>query len=182
MKENKPKDPLLGFITGGGTYKEDEFEEDAAKVVEYYQNSGYPQARVGQPEIKTLEDTKDGKTRWIQLRIPVTEGERYRLGDLNFEGNKVVRGRRTALALQVEAGRVVQPQEAAATATRRRRRCTAARGYMEWTPFPMLQVQRRSRTTPRQTLAALVPPALAAPAATRRRAKGSRVKAARRST
>ena len=39
--------------------------------------------------MKTLEDTKDGKTRWIQLRIPVTEGKRYRMGDLSFEGNKL---------------------------------------------------------------------------------------------
>ena len=67
IKENKPKNPLYGWISGGGTYKEAEFEEDAAKVVEYYQNRGYPQARVGQPEVKTLENSKDGKTSWIQL-------------------------------------------------------------------------------------------------------------------
>jgi outer membrane protein insertion porin family len=57
IKENKPKNPFYGWISGGGTYKENEFEEDAAKVVEYYHNEGYPQARVGQPEIKVLEDT-----------------------------------------------------------------------------------------------------------------------------
>src|SRR4029434_4381407 len=52
IKDNKPKNPLYGWISGGGTYKENAFEEDAAKVVEYYQNSGYPQARVGQPDLK----------------------------------------------------------------------------------------------------------------------------------
>ena len=69
LKENKPKG-ILSFITGGGTYKEAEFEADADRVVEYYQNQGYVRARVGQPELKVLENTKDGKTRWIQLRIP----------------------------------------------------------------------------------------------------------------
>ena len=53
---------------------------------------GAPQpARVGQPEVRTVSDEKDGKTRWIQLRIPVTEGPRYRVGDLKFEGNTVVK-------------------------------------------------------------------------------------------
>src|SRR5262245_54742307 len=102
IKENKPKNPFYGWISGGGTYKESMFEEDAAKIVEYYQNRGYPQARVGQPEVKTLENSKDGKTRWIQLRIPVTEGERYQFGDLRFEGNKVVgsQGLRTLYRLE----------------------------------------------------------------------------------
>ena len=41
-----------------------------------------------QPEVKMLEDSKDGKTRWVELRIPVTEGPRYRMGELTFDGNK----------------------------------------------------------------------------------------------
>ena len=57
----------------------------------YYQNEGYVRARVGQPELKVLEDSKDGKERWIQLRIPVTEGHRYRIGEFNIEGNTVVK-------------------------------------------------------------------------------------------
>ena len=40
LKENKPKG-ILSFITGSGTYKETAFEEDADRVVEYYQNAGY---------------------------------------------------------------------------------------------------------------------------------------------
>ena len=103
MKENKPKG-LFGFISGGGTYKEAMFEEDAARVVEYYQNQGYPQARVGNPEIKTLEDSKDGKNRWVQLRIPVTEGKRYRMGELNFEGNKLVNGAGLRTLYDIEPG------------------------------------------------------------------------------
>jgi outer membrane protein insertion porin family len=90
MKENKARG-FLSFITGGGTYKEAKFEEDAEKVVEHYRNEGYIAAQVGQPELKVLEDSKDGKARYIQLRIPVTEGARYRVGDFKFEGNTVVK-------------------------------------------------------------------------------------------
>jgi outer membrane protein insertion porin family len=90
MKENKGRG-MFSFITGGGTYKEGKFEEDAEKVVEHYRNEGYITAQVGQPELKILEDSKDGKTRFIQLRVPVTEGSRYRVGDFKFEGNTVVK-------------------------------------------------------------------------------------------
>ena len=64
LKENKPRS-MLTFWKGGGIYKETEFEADAERVVQYYQNRGYVRARVGQPELKVIENTKDGKTRWV---------------------------------------------------------------------------------------------------------------------
>ena len=99
MKENKGGG-MFSFILGNGTYKADKFEEDADKVVAYYRDRGYVEARVGQPELKILEDSKDSKTRLVELRIPVTEGERYRIGKLEFEGNKVVDDEGAASAVQ----------------------------------------------------------------------------------
>jgi outer membrane protein insertion porin family len=171
IKENKPKNPFYGWISGGGTYKENAFEEDAAKVVEYYQNHGYPQARVGQPEIKTLENTKDGKTRWIQLRIPVTEGERYKFGTLNFEGNKVVRSDGLKSLYKIEPGdwysrKVLQD------GNKKAQEIYGGAGYMEFTPFPMLAYSD-DPNRPETTLAAQVPAALAevaAPATARSKA------------
>ncbi len=59
MKETK-EHWFLSWITGRGTYQEEKFEEDADKVQEFYREQGYIQARVGTPEIKTLEDS-DGQ-------------------------------------------------------------------------------------------------------------------------
>ena len=50
------------------------------RIQEHYRNKGYISARIGTPEVKMLEDSKDGKTRYIELKIPVTEGDRYRVG------------------------------------------------------------------------------------------------------
>ncbi len=47
-------------------------------MVAYYRDRGYIEARVGQPELKILEDSKDSKTRFVELRIPMTEGQQYR--------------------------------------------------------------------------------------------------------
>jgi outer membrane protein insertion porin family len=90
MKENKAPG-LFGFITGAGTYKEGKFEEDADKVVQYYRERGYVRAQVGQPELKILEDSPDGKSRYVELQIPVTEGPRYKIGEVGFSGNTVVK-------------------------------------------------------------------------------------------
>jgi outer membrane protein insertion porin family len=159
IKENKPKNPFYGWISGGGTYKEALFEEDAAKVVEYYQNQGYAQARVGQPEVKTLEDSDDGKTRWIQLRIPVTEGERYRMGELRFEGNKVVRSDGLRTLYNVQPGEWYSRKKLQ-DGNKKAQEIYGGAGYMEFTPFPMLAFSD-DPTRPERTLAAQVPAALA---------------------
>jgi outer membrane protein insertion porin family len=163
MKENKPKG-ILSFITGGGTYKEAMYEEDAAKVVEHYRNKGYPQARVGNPEVKTLEDTKDGKTRWIQLRIPVTEGKRYRMGDLSFEGNKLFPSDALRTLYKVEPGGWYN-KKLIDEGNKKAQEVYGTRGFMEWTPFPMMKYSD-DPNNPETALAALVPTALAVPVET----------------
>ena len=137
MKENKPKG-LLGFITGGGTYQEAKFEEDADKIVEYYQNEGYVRARVGQPELKVLENSKDGKERWVQLRIPVTEGARYRVGEFNIEGNTVVKSESLRPLFEVEPGEWYSVKKIR-DGLRKSQEIYGAGGYMEFTGFPDLK-------------------------------------------
>ncbi|HZM60374.1 MAG TPA: BamA/TamA family outer membrane protein [Vicinamibacterales bacterium] len=158
MKENKPKG-LLGFITGGGTYKEAEFEEDAAKVVEYYQNQGYPQARVGNPEIKVVEDSKDGKSRWVELRIPVTEGHRYKMGQLSFEGNKLVQSQGLRTLYKIDPDEWYNRKKLQ-DGNKKAQEIYGSRGYMEFTPFPVLKFSD-DPSNPETMLAALVPAALA---------------------
>ena len=100
MKENKeraPWDPIhfptafIGMIAGRGTYSEPKFDEDAEKVVAYYRDHGYLRANVGVPELKVLEDSDDKKTRWVELRIPIVEGPRYKVGTFDVAGNTVVK-------------------------------------------------------------------------------------------
>ena len=137
MKENKPKG-LLGFITGGGTYQEAKFEEDADKIVEYYQNEGYVRARVGQPELKVLENSKDGKERWVQLRIPVTEGSRYRIGEFNIEGNTVVKTESLRPLFEVTPGEWYSVKKIR-DGLRKSQEIYGSGGYMEFTGFPDLK-------------------------------------------
>ena len=163
MKENKPKG-ILSFITGGGTYKESAYEEDVAKVVEYYRNKGYPQARVGNPDIKVLENTKDGKTRWVQLNIPVVEGKRYKMGELSFEGNKLVNSTGLRTLYKIEPGEWYNKKKID-DGNKKAQEVYGSRGFMEFTPFPIFKYSD-DPNNPETQLAALVPPALAVPVET----------------
>jgi len=91
MKENKGPNKWLKMFSHGGTFKEGKFEDDADKVQQFYREHGYVKAQIGQPQLRILEDEKDGKTRWVQLQIPVTEGPRYKIGKVDFSGNTVVK-------------------------------------------------------------------------------------------
>jgi outer membrane protein insertion porin family len=91
MKDNKGPNPWLMGLSKGGTYNEGKFEDDADKVVQFYRERGYVKAQIGQPQLRVLEDEQDGRTRWVELQIPVTEGPRYRIGEINFTGNTVVK-------------------------------------------------------------------------------------------
>jgi outer membrane protein insertion porin family len=159
LKENKPKG-ILSFITGGGTYKQDKYEEDADKVLEYYRNNGYVRAQVGQPEMKVLEDEKNGKTRWIQLRIPVTEGPRYKVGDLSFEGNTVVKSEALRPLFKLKEGEWYN-EKLVRDGLNKAREIYGGGGYMEFTGAPDLKPKNDGIDAPGD---AAVPAALVAEA------------------
>ena len=90
MKNTKER-WFLSFITGRGTYKPFGYEQDADALVAHYRNRGYIDAQVGQPDLDYLDVSEDGESRPVRLRIPVSEGERYRVGLVDFEGASVLR-------------------------------------------------------------------------------------------
>lgn len=136
MKENKSKG-FLSFITGGGTYKEEKFAEDADKVESYYRDKGYISARVGQPDLKILEDSKDAKVRWVQLRVPVTEGARYRVGNFTFDGNTIVDAKALRPLFKLESGEY-DSEKRIRKGLEKAREVYGTGGYFEFTAYPDL--------------------------------------------
>ncbi len=82
---------VMGLMGDSGTYQETKFDDDAEKVVAFYRDHGYLRANVGVPELKVIDDSDDKKTRWVDLRIPVTEGARYKIGTFDVAGNTVIK-------------------------------------------------------------------------------------------
>ena len=131
------KEPwLFSFITGRGTYKPFGYEQDAVALEAHYRNNGYLAAQVGQPELEYLDVTEDGKTRPVRLRIPVSEGERYRIGTVDFEGQEVVRlGAIAQIFSDVRSGEYYSEQVVREAFDVARQRYGEV-GYYEMTGFP----------------------------------------------
>jgi outer membrane protein insertion porin family len=130
----------LSWMTGKGKYQEAKFEEDAEKIVEYYRNKGYIAARVGQPEIKVLEDSTDGEVRWVQLDVPIDEGPRYKVGEFTFDGNKVIKTEFLQPLFKVNKGDWYSDKPIR-NGLIKAREMYGAGGYFEFTGFPDLDPQ-----------------------------------------
>jgi outer membrane protein insertion porin family len=153
MKENKEQ-WFLSFATGRGTYQETKFEEDADKVIEHYRDNGYIAARVGQPEIKILEDSPDRKTRYVQVRVPVEEGRRYRVGTFEFDGNTVVKGEALRPLFKVKEGEFYS-EKAIRKGLEKAREVYGGGGYFEFTGFPDLKPRDAADGAPPAPIAAV---------------------------
>ena len=134
MKENRAH-WFLSFITGRGTYQETKFEEDAERVSDYYRDQGYIRAQVGDPEMRTLGDSDDKKTRWIELRIPVLEGNRYLVKSFDVAGNKVVKSDALKPLFKLEQGKYYN-QKLVRKGFQKAQEIYGAGGYMEFTGYP----------------------------------------------
>ena len=134
LKANRPEH-LFSFATNRGRYDPNQVEEDAARIEDYYRDRGYVAVRVESPEVRRIESSADGATEWVQLRIPVREGARYRLGTLSFEGNTIVQTAALRRLFEVETGDWYS-QRVIREAFDKAREVYGAAGYIEFTAFP----------------------------------------------
>ncbi len=134
MKETKEMWPF-SFITGRGTYKEAKYEEDAEKLQAFYRERGHITTQVGNPEIRTLETTDDGRTRYVQLRIPVMEGPRYRVGAVKIADNTVVKSEALLPIFKIKTGDFYNEQHVR-KGMEKARELYGAGGYWEFTGYP----------------------------------------------
>ena len=134
MKDTKSLS-MFSWITQRGTYKEDKYAEDAEKVVAHYRDNGYLRVRVDNPEVRTLQDAKDGKTRYVELRIPVTEGPRYKVGEVTIADNKVVRSEPLVQVFNLKSGSYYS-EKRVRKGMEKAREIYGSIGYFEFTAFP----------------------------------------------
>ena len=139
MKETK-EHWFMSWITGRGKYQAAKFEEDADRLIEFYRNRGYVQARVGQPELKVLEDSPDKETRWVQLDIPVDEGPRFKVGELAFDGNTVIRSDFLRPLFKLKSGDWYS-EKRIREGLIKAREAYGGGGYFEFTGYPDLAFQ-----------------------------------------
>lgn len=137
MKDTKER-WWLSFLNGRGKFQETKFDEDADKVSSFYRDRGYIRAVVGVPEVKVLGDSDDKKTRWIELRIPVTEGRRYQVGNYEVAGNDVIRTDALLPLFKLKPGEFYSEKNVR-KGLEKAREYYGTLGYFEFTGFPDLK-------------------------------------------
>lgn len=90
---------LLGLL--GGKYHRDNLDEDVRKLTEYYQAQGFYEAKVT-PVTRTGATLGD-----ILITFVVSEGTRYRVRNVLFEGNKKVPTEKLREGLTLHSGQPI---------------------------------------------------------------------------
>jgi outer membrane protein insertion porin family len=134
MKENREV-WMFSWINGRGVFQEPKFDEDADKITEFYKEHGYIRANVGVPEQKFLSDSDDKKTRWIELRIPITEGRQYKVGEVDFTGNTIIKTEYLKPLFKLNTGEVYNEKNVR-KGMEKAREVYGGGGYWEFTGFP----------------------------------------------
>ncbi len=126
------------------TYDSTKLSEDAERVRYYYQTKGYFKALVADPKTQ-IHDTSGVKWYWpfksspgkaVDITLPVEEGERYRLKEITFSGNKAVTNTAGLRALfKIKDGEIFDT-EAIRKGLEGLRKAYAALGYINFTPVP----------------------------------------------
>jgi outer membrane protein insertion porin family len=157
MKDNKERPEMqdafhlpgwfMSVIGDKGTYQEPKFEEDADKILSFYRDRGYIRANVGVPELKILEDSGDKKTRWVEMRIPVTEGPRYQVGTFEVAGNTVVKSEYLAPLFKMKSGEYYEEKKVR-KGLEKAREVYGTGGYFEFTGYPDLKPRDEPAAAP----------------------------------
>ncbi len=71
---------FLSWITEAGLLDIVKVEQDAARMVAFYNNHGFLEAKIGEPEIRQENE-------WIYLTFLVEEGPRFLVGTVDFSGD-----------------------------------------------------------------------------------------------
>ncbi|RUA03133.1 MAG: outer membrane protein assembly factor BamA [Deltaproteobacteria bacterium] len=73
---------IFSWLTSSGDLKREDLDQDISRLTAFYQNNGFIDARVGEPDVTT-------KDNWIYIKIKIYEGARYKVGKIALTGDLI---------------------------------------------------------------------------------------------
>ncbi|MFH0784417.1 MAG: outer membrane protein assembly factor BamA [Pseudomonadota bacterium] len=73
---------FMSWLTDGGLLDMNKIQQDAQKIVTYYNNNGFLEAKVGEPQISQKEE-------WLFVKFIIEEGPRFRVGTVDVTGDLI---------------------------------------------------------------------------------------------
>ena len=90
---------FFGFLTGEGTFREEAFQRDLAIIEAAYYDRGFLNVKVEHPTVALSPDK-----RLIYITVKITEGEQYRISNIDFSGDLIVPKERLFAVLESRKG------------------------------------------------------------------------------
>jgi outer membrane protein insertion porin family len=87
---------FFSWLTSSGDFDKEKLQQDAYLIADFYQNNGYAEARVGEPEIEF-------KDKWIYVLIKINEGPRFKMGKVDLAGELI--SPKEEMAAKLNAGK-----------------------------------------------------------------------------
>jgi len=73
---------FLSWLTEAGLLDMNKIRQDAQRIVAFYANHGFLEAKIAEPEIRQEEE-------WLYVKFIVEEGPRYKVGTVEVEGDLI---------------------------------------------------------------------------------------------
>ncbi len=145
LKVNNWSADVVSLLTsplawGKGTYTEEKWSDpqkgDKGRLQDFYLNRGYVTASIGEPTI-SYEDGVAGlfkkkPVKRMTLTIPVSEGDRYRVGEVKFEGMTVFKQENIRPLFKIKSGDLYRESRFKKTYDKLRD-AYGGQGYFQWT-------------------------------------------------
>lgn len=74
---------MFSWLTGSGVFKEDQFEDDRDRLMEFYRSQGYIDFEI--KDVQFVHPTPNTEI----IRFIIYEGHQYKVGSIAFKGNKL---------------------------------------------------------------------------------------------
>ena len=105
MVTTKKYNLFISWATGTGTYREEQVQQDGLIILDYLQNQGYADAVV---DVDVIDSTTKNR---IIIKVTADKGDKYKLGDITFEGNTLFTEEQLMTLVTVKKGSTFSPQK-----------------------------------------------------------------------
>ncbi len=125
---------IFSFFTKRGAYNPDDLDADRSLLRAIYQNRGYLDARIGEPQVRAYEHAK------LEVTYPIEEGRQYRIGAISLRGVTLFPESNLWVTVKLKSGAIASMGIIQKTADDLRN-YYQSQGYMRTTVRPILKPQ-----------------------------------------
>jgi outer membrane protein insertion porin family len=120
---------ILSFITKDGRVDNEKFDQDTIALREFYQNHGYVDVEVSQPQVNPLDHGR------AEVVYQIKEGKQYHVGKVGVEGAVVFPTDQVRALVKISEGQVFSPKAVKAD-VKAIQDLYGARGYVDLQATP----------------------------------------------